>query len=213
MGGGVLRWAWLSVCRSVHMSVRELVSEITRQDITKFLMCVVCGRGSVLLWRRCDTLFISGFADDVMFARNGRESVTRKWSNLRDTRQGQQLMCPIAWFPRVLFIDRLMVQPVQLCRPSVLWRCWLGGRKGIRPVKIERWGAGVVICLEWGAHLHMAQLMPLPLTVSCFNKIQIGFTFLVPAHLGSPGQWAVKRLCVCCVCSAVMVVMSRCISD
>ena len=32
--------------------------------------------------------------------------------------------------------------------PSVLRRCWLGGRKGIRPVKTERWGAGVVICLE-----------------------------------------------------------------
>jgi len=45
--------------------------------------------------------------------------------------------------------------------------------------------------------LHMAQLMPLPLTVSCFSKIQIGSTFLVPAHLGSPGQRAVKRVCVC----------------
>jgi len=44
--------------------------------------------------------------------------------------------------------------------------------------------------------LHMAQLMPLPLTVSCFSKIQIGFTFLVPAHLGSPGQRAVKPVCV-----------------
>jgi len=42
----------------------------------------------------------------------------------------------------------------------------------------------------------MAQLIPLPLTVSCFSKIQIGFTFLVPAHLGSPGQMAVKRVCV-----------------
>jgi len=40
----------------------------------------------------------------------------------------------------------------------------------------------VVICLERGADLHMAQLMPLPLIVSCFSKIQIGFTFLVPAH-------------------------------
>jgi len=48
--------------------------------------------------------------------------------------------------------------------------------------------------------LHMAQLMPLPLTVSCFSKIQIGFTFLVPAHPGIPGQRAVKRLCVLCVC-------------
>ena len=58
------------------------------------------------------------------------------------------------------------------------------------------WGAGVVICLERGADLHMAQLMPLPLTVSCFSKIQIGVTFLVPAHPGSPGKSAVKRVCV-----------------
>ena len=56
----------------------------------------------------------------------------------------------------------------------------------------------MVICLEQGADLHMAQLMPLPLTVSCFK---IGFTFLVLAHLGSPGQRAVKRVCVrVCVC-------------
>ena len=54
----------------------------------------------------------------------------------------------------------------------------------------------MVICLELGADLHMAQLMPLPLTVSCFSKIQIGFTFLVLAHLGSPGQRAVKRVYV-----------------
>jgi len=63
--------------------------------------------------------------------------------------------------------------------------------------KTEWWGAGVVICLERGADLHMAQLMPLPLTVSCLSKNQIGFTFLVPAHLGSTGQRAVKRVCVC----------------
>jgi len=55
----------------------------------------------------------------------------------------------------------------------------------------------MVIYLERGADLHMAQLMPLPLAVSCFSKIQIGFTFLVPAHLGSPRKWAVKRVCVC----------------
>ena len=58
----------------------------------------------------------------------------------------------------------------------------------------------MVICLEQGADLHMAQLMPLPLTVSCFSKIQIGFAFLVPAHPGSPGQRAVKRVCVCVFC-------------
>jgi len=54
----------------------------------------------------------------------------------------------------------------------------------------------VVICLERGADLHMTQLMPLPLTVSCSSKIQIGFAFLVPADLGSSGQRAVKRMYV-----------------
>jgi len=64
----------------------------------------------------------------------------------------------------------------------------------------------MVICLERDADLHMAQLMPLPLTVSCFNKIHIGFTFLVPAHPGSPGKMAVKRVCVrACVCVCVKV--------
>jgi len=52
----------------------------------------------------------------------------------------------------------------------------------------------VVICLERGADLHTAQLMPLPLTVSCSSKIQIGFTFLVPADLDCPGKEAVKWL-------------------
>ena len=62
----------------------------------------------------------------------------------------------------------------------------------------------MVICLERGADLHMAQLMPLPLTVSCSSKIQIGFTFLVLAHLGSPRQRAIKRVSVCvCVCACV----------
>ena len=75
----------------------------------------------------------------------------------------------------------------------------LVGRQEGHPAckKTKRWGSGMVICLERGADLHMAQLMPLPLTVSCFSsKIQIGFTFLVPAHLGSPGQRAAKWVCV-----------------
>jgi len=57
----------------------------------------------------------------------------------------------------------------------------------------------MVICLEQGADLHIAQLMPLPLTVSCFSKIQIGFTFLVPAHLGSPRKEPLNG----CVCTCV----------
>jgi len=63
-------------------------------------------------------------------------------------------------------------------------------------IKLEWWGAGMVICLERGGDLHMAQLMPLPLTVSFFSEIQLGFTFLVPAHPGSRGKRAVKRVCV-----------------
>ena len=90
--------------------------------------------------------------------------------------------------------------------------------------KTEWWGAGVVICLERGANLHMAQPMPLPLTVSCFSKIQIGFTFLVPAHPGSPGKGPLNGcVCVCvhvrvrvrvrvrvCVCVSVSVCMKAC---
>jgi len=59
----------------------------------------------------------------------------------------------------------------------------------------------MVICLERDADLHVAQLMPLPLNVTCFSRIQIGFIFLVPAYLASPGKRAVKGVCVrACVC-------------
>jgi len=72
----------------------------------------------------------------------------------------------------------------------------LVGRQEGHPAckKTEWWGAGEVISLERDADLHTAQPMPLPLNVSCFSKIQIGFTFLVLAHPGSPGQRAVKRV-------------------
>ena len=97
---------------------------------------------------------------------------------------------------------------------------WTAGRaSGLQ--KADWWDAGVVICLERGADLHTAQLMPLPLTVTCFSalevflndmryinprftylltyfsKIQTGFAFLVPTYLGSQGKRAVKRVCVC----------------
>jgi len=72
----------------------------------------------------------------------------------------------------------------------------LGDSKGIRPVKNLSCGV-----LARGADLHMAQLMPLRLTVSCFSKTQTGFTFLVSAHPGIPGKRAIKHVCVCvCVC-------------
>jgi len=75
----------------------------------------------------------------------------------------------------------------------------LVGRQEGHPAckKTEWWCAGVVILSGARCRLAYAQLMPLPLTGSCFSKIQIGFTFLVPAHPGSPGKRAVKRVCVC----------------
>jgi len=66
--------------------------------------------------------------------------------------------------------------------------------------KTEWWAAGMVICLERGADLHMVQRMPLPLTVSCFSKIQTGFTFLLPAYAGIPGKGPLNG----CVCVAVL---------
>ena len=62
----------------------------------------------------------------------------------------------------------------------------VGWREGHAACKeTEWWGAGMVICLEPGADLHMAQLMPLPLTVSCFSKIQVGCYL---SGTGSPGR-------------------------
>ena len=71
----------------------------------------------------------------------------------------------------------------------------VGRQEGHPACKKLSGGVLAWLSLERGAHLHMAQLMPLPLTVSCFSKIQIAFTFLVPAHLGSPRKRAVKRMC------------------
>jgi len=88
----------------------------------------------------------------------------------------------------------------------------LVGRQEGHPAckKTEWWGNGMVISLERDADLHMTQLMPLPLTVSCFSEIQIVFTFLVPAHPGSPGKRAVKRVCVCWCNKHLAIGLSAC---
>ena len=86
--------------------------------------------------------------------------------------------------------------------PSVLWRCWLGGRKGIRPVKnwvVRCWHVCCVVhktCSYLsGARCRLAYgpADAIATHCLCFSKIQIGLTFLVPAHLGSPGKRAIKR--------------------
>ena len=64
------------------------------------------------------------------------------------------------------------------CYAFSAWHCWLGGRKGIRPVKkTEWWDAGMVMCLGKGADLYMAQLMPLPLTISCSSILRLVLPF------------------------------------
>jgi len=76
--------------------------------------------------------------------------------------------------------------------PSVLWRCWLGSRKGIRPVKTEWWDAGMVICLGemqiciWPSRCHCCSLSLAPVNPDWFCLL--GFTFLVLAYPGSPRQ-------------------------
>jgi len=66
----------------------------------------------------------------------------------------------------------------------------------------------MVICLGRGADLHMAQLIPLPLTVSCFSEIPIGFTFLVQAYPGNPGQNHESRKTVVCMLLMVVVLVT-----
>jgi len=94
--------------------------------------------------------------------------------------------------------------------PSVLWRCWLGGRKGIRPVK--KWVMGCWRgCLGWGADLHIAQQMPLPLTISCSTKSRLVLTFLVLPfwYLLTqvvPDKFQKSRKTVVCVCMCVTAI-------
>ena len=84
----------------------------------------------------------------------------------------------------------------------------LVGRQEGHPT-CKKLSGGVLVSLSVWSDLHMAQLMPLPLTVSCSSKIQTGFTFLLPADPGGPGQGAVKRVCVCaagcCPCGTINV--------
>ena len=75
----------------------------------------------------------------------------------------------------------------------------LVGRQEGHPAskKTEWWGTGMVICLERDADLHMAQLIPLPLTVSCFSKIQIGFYRAMLCIRGTSHGPVSVCVCVC----------------
>jgi len=55
------------------------------------------------------------------------------------------------------------------CFDAVGWAA--GKASGLQ--KTEWWDAGMVICLERGADLHIAQLIPLLLTISCSSKSRL----------------------------------------
>ena len=88
-----------------------------------------------------------------------------------------------------------------LCHLSVLWCCWLGGRKGIRPVK--NW---VVVC--WCGYLSgtRCRLAYGPANAThCLMLQWIGFTFMVLAHRGNSGKRAVKYVCMCVILSPLRI--------
>jgi len=118
---------------------------------------------------------------------DGTVTIFRKWRFAGDV-----------WSPSVLF-------------PSVPWLCWLGGRKGIQPIKTEWWDVGVVICLGWGAYLHMDQQMPVLLIISCSSKPRLVLPFccrltrVVPDKMQKSSKndcmcvWSPVDYCVVCV--------------
>jgi len=125
--------------------------------------------------------------------------------SLCDVAKNWTVSCNLPSTAHIVFAMRhhCFAWDLQLCIfPPVLWHCWLGSRKGIRPVKTEWWDTGVVMCLERGADLHIGQLMPLPLTIFCSSKSRLVFTFLVLAHPapGSPVQRAMCCCYFCCCC-------------
>jgi len=83
----------------------------------------------------------------------------------------------------LVIINHLLTFPKDVF--SVLWRCWLGGRKGTHPVK--NWVVGFWRGYQSGARWRFAY-GPADVTVTHYllhQKIPIGFTFLVPA-VGTP---------------------------
>ena len=138
--------------------VRPLLSQITTQGMSYHTVDVVSVLISIFF-------FFSSFFSVFCFMRSRKEALGTSGAAFFK-------LDFLSFHPAVSVkalkgaCGRLWLYNIVVYMPSVLWRCWLGGRKGIQPVKkLEWWGAVVIICLERGADLHMAQLMPLPLTV------------------------------------------------
>ena len=119
----------------------------------------------------------------------------------------------VLWLMRQWHMDTVWVINVvgknPACNQHTFWTCWLRDKPSVLYLQwldavgwaaVKKMSGGVLAWLsDWSsrdADLLTAQVMTLPLTVSCFSKIQIGFTFPVSAHLGGRGKRAVKQVCV-----------------
>ena len=135
-------------------------------------------------------------------SRHGQDSLWKSQSKRQRTginRESTSMMWPTLGWSTAKEQNRTL----PLHCPPVLWRCWLGGRKGIWPVTnwvVGCWhgylsGMNEVQTCKWPSECHCHSLLLLQQNLD-------QFTFLVPAHLGSPGQRAVKQGCVC-VCKVI----------
>jgi len=154
---GCIRYPGASI--SVSFSVLSVVS--IRSSMALPLLCLFLFRSG-----RSVTSWILGFtgADAMVLVTSwygGTHMVavslgpTLHWDRLHRRCRQQQPVSFVCFIGFIIFISYHW-------RPSVLWRCWLGVRKSIQPVKTVWWGTGMVICLEQGSNdLRMIQLMPL----------------------------------------------------
>jgi len=139
------------------------------------------------------------------------DTVIATWKRMSDENLFVDSLEPIAFWCLKYQSPGWYIFPMSAVAVTMIWVCWLGGRKGIQPVK--NWVVGCWRgCLRWGADLNIAQQMPLPLTISCSSKSRLVLTFLVYLSGTCSPRWswtysrrAVKRLCVCCVCVCVSV--------
>ena len=162
-----------------------LYTNLLSQSLTPEWYLSVC----LYVFSLGDTVLCVGFADRSRQLHD--EPIGGPCQQESDRGRLRRRHCPDLW--QASFTVRLV-----RCLTLLLGCLYICFAFSASVIDAERWGTGMVICLERGADLHMAQLMPLPLTVSCFSKIHPGFTFSVLAHPGSPGKRAVKQcVCVC----------------
>ena len=117
----------------------------------------------------------------------------------RPKEPGANILCLQVWMCLAITNPCLKIQK---SLPSVLWCCWLGGTKGIWPVKnwiVGFWHGSMSgqICI-WPSWCHCHSLSLAPVNPDWFYLP--GFTFLVPAHPDGHGQNPKEPQNCACAC-------------